>query len=386
VQHLFGVNSTADWRKAFNACLPKLTEYGLEMSLSEPLYRAYKALADSEAFKTFSAPRKKVVNDALRDFKLSGIALPEEQKEQFKKIALRLSELQSKFEENLMDSTQAWSKLVTDESQLAGMTDAAKEAARDKAKAKNQEGWLLTLDFPSYDAVITYSKNRELRRELYEAYATRASDQGPLAGQHDNTPLMSEILALRDEQAKLLGFNNFAELSLATKMAESPNEVEHFLLDLASRAKKGAQAELQQLRDYAKKLDGLTSLGIHPITPRSTNRKYSAYPKKKYVRTFLLRAPSKACSRWYSVSTASALSRRMMSRPGTRMSPLTRSKIKTARSLAVSILTLTHAPTSAVVRGWTNACHVAKRRKACSARSPIWSATLRRHWPASLHC
>jgi oligopeptidase A len=258
VQHLFGVNSTAEWRKAFNACLPKLTEYGLEMSLSEPLYRAYKALSESPAFRTFSAPRKKVVNDALRDFKLSGIALPEEKKEHFKKIALRLSELQSKFEENLMDSTQAWSKLVTDEAVLVGMTDAAKEAARDKAKAKNQEGWLLTLDFPSYDAVITYSKNRELRRELYEAYATRASDQGPLAGQHDNTPLMSEILALRDEQSKLLGFNNFAELSLATKMAESPNEVEHFLLDLASRAKKGAQAELQQLRDYAKKLDGLT--------------------------------------------------------------------------------------------------------------------------------
>ncbi|TXI88770.1 MAG: oligopeptidase A, partial [Cupriavidus sp.] len=103
VQHLFGVNSTAEWRKAFNACLPKLTEYGLEMSLSEPLYRAYKALSESPAFAGFSAPRKKVVNDALRDFKLSGIALPEEKKEQFKKIALRLSELQSKFEENLMD-------------------------------------------------------------------------------------------------------------------------------------------------------------------------------------------------------------------------------------------------------------------------------------------
>ena len=258
VQHLFGVNSTADWRKAFNACLPKLTEYGLELSLSEPLYRAYKALADSPEFKNFSAPRKKVVNDALRDFKLSGIALPEDKKEHFKKIALRLSELQSKFEENLMDSTQAWSRLVTDETLLDGMTDAAKQAARDKAQAKNQEGWLLTLDFPSYDSVITYAKSRELRRELYEAYATRASDQGPLAGQHDNTPLMSEILALRDEQSKLLGFNNFAELSLATKMAESPNEVEHFLLDLASRAKKGAQKELQQLRDYALKLDGLS--------------------------------------------------------------------------------------------------------------------------------
>ena len=257
VQHLFGVNSTAGWRKAYNVCLPKLTEYGIELSLSEPLYRAYQALADSPAFKDFSAPRKKVVNDALRDFKLSGIALPDDKKERFKTIAMRLSELQSKFEENLMDSIQAWSKLVTDGSLLDGMTDAAKQAARDKARAKNLEGWLLTLDFPSYDAVITYTNNRELRREIYEAYATRASDQGPLAGQHDNTPLMAEILALRDEQARLLGLNNFAELSLATKMAESPDEVETFLLDLARRAKPPAQQELDALRAYAKKLDGL---------------------------------------------------------------------------------------------------------------------------------
>src|SRR3569623_1684095 len=138
VQHLFGVNSTTEWRTAFNACLPKLTEYGLEMSLSEPLYRAYRALADSPAFAGFSEPRKKVVNDALRDFKLSGSALPEDKKEHFKKIALRLSELQSKFEENLMDSTQAWSKLVTNQSVLVGMPAAAKEAARAKAKAKTQ--------------------------------------------------------------------------------------------------------------------------------------------------------------------------------------------------------------------------------------------------------
>jgi oligopeptidase A len=257
VQHLFGVNSTAEWRKAFNACLPKLTEYGLELSQSQPLYRAYKALSESTAFKTYSVTRKKVINDALRDFKLSGIALPQSEQERYKQVSLRLSELQSKFEENLMDSTQAWNKPVTDEALLDGMTAAGKQAARDKAVAKNQDGWLLTLDFPSYDAVITHARNRELRRELYEAYATRASDQGPLAGQHDNTPLMTEILALRHEQAKLLGFNNFAELSLATKMAESPDDVEKFLLDLAVRAKPRALAELAELKAFAQSLDGL---------------------------------------------------------------------------------------------------------------------------------
>jgi oligopeptidase A len=257
VQHLFGVNSTAEWRKAFNACLPKLTEYGLELSQSQPLYRAYKALSESTTFKTYSVTRKKVINDALRDFKLSGIALPLSEQERYKQVSLRLSELQSKFEENLMDSTQAWNKPVTDEALLDGMTAAGKQAARDKAVAKNQDGWLLTLDFPSYDAVITHARNRELRRELYEAYATRASDQGPLAGQHDNTPLMTEILALRHEQAKLLGFNNFAELSLATKMAESPDDVEKFLLDLAVRAKPRALAELAELKAFAQSLDGL---------------------------------------------------------------------------------------------------------------------------------
>lgn len=257
VQHLFGVNSTAEWRKAFNTCLPKLTEYGLELSQSQPLYRAYQTLADSAAFKTYSVTRKKVINDALRDFKLSGIALPEKQQARYKQVSLRLSELQAKFEENLMDSTQAWSKPVTDESLLAGMTAAGIQAARDKAVAKNLEGWLLTLDFPSYDAVITHASNRELRRELYTAFATRASDQGPLAGQYDNTPLMTEILALRHEQAKLLGFNNFAELSLATKMAESPDEVEKFLLDLAVRAKPRALVELAELKAFARSLDGL---------------------------------------------------------------------------------------------------------------------------------
>lgn len=257
VQHLFGVSSTPQWRAAYNAGLPKITDYGLELAQSQPLYRAYAALADSAAFKDFSHIKQKVIRDALRDFKLSGIALPAADQARFKEISLRLSELQSKFEENLMDSIQSWSKHITDDAQLAGMQDAAKHAAADKARSKNLPGFLLTLDFPSYDAVITYADNRDLRRELYQAYATRASDQVPHDARFDNTPLMAEILALRHEEARLLGFHNFAELSLATKMAESPDEVEKFLLDLARRAKPRAQAELDDLKAYAKKLDAL---------------------------------------------------------------------------------------------------------------------------------
>ena len=260
VSHLFGVRASAAWRAAFNACLPKVTEYGLELSQSAPLCAAYRAIAQSADFGRLSPVRQKVIRDALRDFKLSGIDLPADQQARYKQIALRLSEIQTQFEEHLMDAIQAWSKRVTDENQLAGMTDAAKSQARAKAKAKDQDGWLLTLDFPSFDAVITYASNRGLRQEIYTAFATRASDQGPQAGQFDNGPLQEEILRLRHEEAQLLGFANFAELSLETKMAESPDAVEHFLLDLARRARPQAQAELDELRAYARKLDGLDDL------------------------------------------------------------------------------------------------------------------------------
>ncbi len=260
VSHLFGVSATAAWRAAFNACLPKITEYGLELSQSEPLCAAYRAIAGRADFSALSPVRQKVINDALRDFRLSGIDLPAEQQARYKQIAMRLSEVQTQFEEHLMDAIQAFRKHVTDESLLDGMTDAAKSQARGKAAAKDLDGWLLTLDFPSFDAVVTYARSRELRQELYTAWTTRASDQGPQAGQFDNGPLMQEILALRHEEAQLLGFAHYADLSLATKMAESADEVERFLLDLAERARSRALAELDDLRRFARELDGLDDL------------------------------------------------------------------------------------------------------------------------------
>jgi oligopeptidase A len=260
VQHLFGVTSTGEWRKAFNAALPKITEYGLELSQDEGLFQAYDQLSKLPAYANFSPARKKVVDDALRDFRLSGIALPAAQKARYKAIALRLSELQSKFEENLMDAAQAFGKLVTDEAELAGMTAEGKAQAAEKAKSKNLEGWLLTLDFPSYDAVASYADNRALRQELYAAYTTRASERSPHPPQFDNTPLQAEILALRHEQAQLLGFKNFAEFSLATKMAESADAVDAFLLDLATKARPFALAELDELKAFAQARDGITDL------------------------------------------------------------------------------------------------------------------------------
>ena len=257
VQHLFGVMANADWRKAFNAGLPKVTEYGLEFSQNEVLFKAYERLAESAGYVAFSPARKKVIDDALRDFRLSGIALPTDQKARYKAIALRLSEIQSRFEENLMDGVQAYGKRVTDEALLDGMTDEGKAQAAEKARAKKLAGWLLTLDFPSYDAVASYADNRDLRQELYAAYATRASERSPHPPAFDNTALMEEILALRHEEARLLGFNNFGELSLATKMAESPDAVEAFLLDLAAKARPFAIKELEELKAFAKTRDGL---------------------------------------------------------------------------------------------------------------------------------
>jgi oligopeptidase A len=256
VSHLFAVTSTAEWRAAYNACLPKVTGYHLELSQNEVLYRAYERLSKAESGPELSGVRRKVVHDALRDFTLSGVALPEDRRKRFRDVALRLSQLQSKFQENVLDSAQAWNKHITDESALCGMTAQGKALARSRAAAKGLEGFRLTLDFPTYDAVVSYADDRDLRRELYEAYCTRASDAGPLAGQFDNSALMEEILALRHEQALILGFSNYAAMSLATKMADSPEEVERFLLDLGRRARGRAQAELDELAAFAQQRGG----------------------------------------------------------------------------------------------------------------------------------
>jgi oligopeptidase A len=265
VVHLFAVTSTPAWRAAHAACLPKVTQYHVELSQNDGLFRSYERLAKEAGFAEEAPARHKVVRDALRDFRLSGIGLPHEARARFGAIALSLSKLESKFQENVIDSVQAWSKRVTDETALAGMTPESKSAARAKARAKGHDGFLLTLDFPSYDAVVTHAEDRALRQELYEAYATRASDQGKLAGLFDNGPLMAEILALRHEQARLLGFRNFAEVSLESKMARSTDEVERFLLELNERARPRALEELGGLRSFARARDGLADLQVWDV-------------------------------------------------------------------------------------------------------------------------
>ena len=229
VSHMNSVVNSDELREAYNACLPKLSAYATEMGQNADLYRAYKAVQESD--RSLDAAQKKMLENILRDFHLSGVDLPPAQKQRYKEISERLSTLTSKFSENLLDATHAWTKQITAESELAGLPPSALDLARQTAQQRDMDGWLLTLEFPSYYPVMTYADNRDLRYEMYRAYSTRASDQGPNAGEFDNSVLMDEILALRHEAAILLGFSNYAERSLAKKMAESPQQVLDFLND-----------------------------------------------------------------------------------------------------------------------------------------------------------
>jgi oligopeptidase A len=260
ISHMFGVSATPEWRAAYAACLPKVTQYQIDLSQDVRLFRAYESLAADEAFGRLSEARQKIVRDALRDFRLSGVALDPEPRARFGQIVQRLSELGAKFQENVIDSVKAWSKHVADEARLAGVTAHGRALARDRARASGRDGFLLTIDLPGYDAVARYADDRDLRREVYEAFATRASDRGPLAGRFDNGPLVEETLALRHELASLLGFGNYADVSLQTKMAGSPGEAEAFLLDLNRRVRPRALAELEEMRAFARERDGVTDL------------------------------------------------------------------------------------------------------------------------------
>ncbi|MBH3426615.1 oligopeptidase A [Pseudomonas alkylphenolica] len=251
VSHLNAVCNSAELREAYEGCLPALSAYATELGQNRELFKAYEALIASPEAAGFDVAQKTILEHALRDFRLSGIDLPADKQKRYAEVQSKLSELGSRFSNQLLDATQAWTKHVADEAALAGLTDSAKAQMAAAAQAKGLDGWLISLEFPSYYAVMTYAEDRALREELYAAYCTRASDQGPNAGQFDNGPVMREILDLRQELAELLGYANYAELSLATKMAESSDQVLSFLRDLARRSKPFAAQDLVQLKAYA---------------------------------------------------------------------------------------------------------------------------------------
>lgn len=277
VSHMNSVVNNEELRAAYNACLPRLSAYSTEIGQNEQLYKAYCAVADSPAHATLDTAQKKIVENALRDFRLSGVALAPESKARFREIAQELSELSSRFEENVLDATQAWSKLIQQPEQLAGLPESALALARQTAESKNMDGWLVNLEFPSYMAVMTYADDLSLRREVYEAFATRASDCGPDAGKWDNTAIMEDLLRLRHEKAGILGFENFAELSLSTKMAGSVEEVIGFLTDLAERSLPVARKDLDDLRGFASREYGVETLDVWDIPYYSEKMRQHSY-------------------------------------------------------------------------------------------------------------
>jgi oligopeptidase A len=250
VSHLNAVLNSAALRAGYNACLPLLSAYYTDLAQSEQLFQAYRRVGEIEG-EALAPVQRQLLEHRVRDFRLAGVGLSAERKELFKTAMLELTQLQAKFEENVLDATNAWSHQVTEVTELAGLNEMLIEQARTRARERKVGGWVLTLDQPTYIAVVTDAQHEPLRRAFYEAWTTRASDQGPHAKRWDNSQVMEEILRRRHEAARLLDFNNYAEYALATRMAHSVDEVLKFLHELAGAARAAAQAEFAELEAFA---------------------------------------------------------------------------------------------------------------------------------------
>jgi len=265
VSHLHSVKDSEELRKAYSTALEAITEHSTELGQNRELYAAVDAVARRGDFAGLPRPARTLTEHALRDFRLSGVALEEPARSRFKTIANELSRLATEFEEAVLDASEAWTEHLTDAAALAGIPESGRAVLAAYAKEKELDGWLVTLKQPSVQAVLTYADDRALRERLYTAYSTRASDQGPDAGRFDNSERIEQILALRHEAAQLLGFANAAEESLATKMATSPQKVMDFLDDLVARAKPVAEREIAELRTFA-----AAELGLADLQPWDT--------------------------------------------------------------------------------------------------------------------
>jgi oligopeptidase A len=260
VSHLHAVADSEALRAAYAQALEKITEHSTELGQNRELYAAVSEVERAADFAGLPRPARTLVEHALRDFRLSGVALEEPARARFKEIANALARLSNEFENAVLDATEAWSEPVAEETALAGLSETNRALLREYAREAGRDGWLVTLKQPSVQAVLTYAEDRALRERVYAAYQTRASDQGPHAGRFDNSARIDQIMALRHEAARLLGFANSAEESLATKMAATPERVLAFLHDLAARAKPVAERELAELRVFAHEQLGIADL------------------------------------------------------------------------------------------------------------------------------
>ncbi len=277
VSHLHSVRDTPALREAYGEALEKITDWETELGQNRDLYEAVRAVRDGAGFAALTPVQQRIVTESIRDFELSGVALEEPARSRYREIANELSKLSTEFEQALLDATDAWHLDVADAGALAGLPDSALALLRQSAQAAGVEGWRITLQHPSYVAVLTHADDRALRHTVYEAYATRASDQGPHAGRFDNAPRIERIMALRHEAAGLLGFPNAAEESLATKMAAESTRVLGFLRDLAARARPVAERELADLAAFARDTLGLDALAPWDVAYASEKLRIARY-------------------------------------------------------------------------------------------------------------
>ncbi|OGS99558.1 MAG: oligopeptidase A [Gallionellales bacterium RIFCSPLOWO2_12_FULL_59_22] len=275
VGHLNAVMNSPELREAYNATLPKITQYYAELGQNLALFGKFKALRNGPEFAGLSAARKRIVENELRDFRLGGAELPEDRKARYLEIQERLAALSSRFSDNLLDATNDYTLVIENRDELSGLPEDVLQAAQEAAQEKEKTGWLFTLKAPSYMPVMQFADNRTLREAMYRAYGTRASEFGK--PEQDNTPLMDEIVRLRGEEASLLGFANYGEVSLATKMAESPRQVATFMRELAQRARPFAKKDLSELRGFARAELGLAELQAWDIAYASEKLREQRY-------------------------------------------------------------------------------------------------------------
>jgi oligopeptidase A len=278
VSHLNSVNNTDSWRDAYNACLPLLSEYATEMGQNNALYQAIQSIKASDEFSTLHGAQQKIIDNELRDFQLSGVALEGTDKKRFAQIQQQLSQLTTKFEENVLDATRAWTYVVEEEATLSGLPAHTIALAAQCADQQKKSGWVFTLDVPCYLSIMKFADSAMLRQTFYHAFVTRASDMGPNAGEFDNSPVMLELLQLRHEKAILLGFSDYAHYSLATKMANSAQDVFDFLNDLAARSKKKAESDFYELEEFARtefSVDELNAWDIAYYSEKLLHKKYA---------------------------------------------------------------------------------------------------------------
>jgi oligopeptidase A len=250
IAHLNAVANSPQMREAYNDCVPLLTEYSSELGQNAALQAAYLHVLKSEG-DALDPPQRKVLENALRDFRLAGVDLPPAAKTRYREVAQRLAQLATKFSENVLDAGRAYTRSVSNSAELAGLPATTIDRAAADAREANQAGWLFKLDQPTYMTIMSSAESEQLRRDIYEAWITRASELGPSAGRFDNNAIIAEILPLRHELSKLLGFGNYAEYALATRMAKSSKQVLAFLEDLARRCMPAAREEYMDLEEFA---------------------------------------------------------------------------------------------------------------------------------------